>query len=158
VYISYDILYASDSCGAIGKTYRNTILPLLNTDHLFSVERIDPPRSEYRGFFASEPFNLADLIEPIPDGIYNRQFRCQESSWKWRLRNRTDNETFSCARTAPYAPRIGIPPEARALDPAWSSCRAWYGGLYDRESHTFREVLCLIKLTCRTSSQGIAAS
>jgi hypothetical protein len=79
-------------------------------------------------------FNLADLIEPIPDDIYNKQKRCQlssVSSYPWGLGHGGSN--FTCARTEPYAPIIGVPPEARELDPMWSSCEAWYGGLFDRE-------------------------
>lgn len=36
-----------------------------------------------------------------------------------------------CPRTSPYAPIIAVPPEVTTLDPAWASCSAWYGGLYD---------------------------
>lgn len=46
------------------------------------------------------------------------------------------NATFSCARTAPYAPILAVPGEVRALDSAWDGCEAWYGGLYDRELTT----------------------
>jgi len=156
IYISYDVLHAADSCGAVGKTYRNTILPLSNKDHLFSVERLDPYGSGVRGFFRTSSFNLMDLIEPIPDSIYDRQFRCKESSRDWYgsriILDQTDNATFSCPRTEPYAPIIEVPPEARALDPAWSSCRAWYGGLFDREFRTFRRMLCSTSLTCCISS------
>ena len=147
VYISYNVLHAADSCGAVGKTYRNTILPLSNTNHLFSVERLDPHGTWIRGTFATSSFNLMDFVEPIPDYIYNRQFRCKESRQDWDLSYHTPNATFSCARTESYAPIIEVPPEARALDPAWSSCRAWYGGLFDRELRAFLGMLCTTLLT-----------
>lgn len=130
MYISYDILHAANSCGAVGKTYRNTILPLSNTNHLFSLEPVVLYHGYGQGYHTSS-FNLADLIEPIPDSIYDRQARCKISSISWIVSGRIGN--FSCARTAPYAPIIGVPPEARALDPAWESCNGWYGGLFDRE-------------------------
>lgn len=152
MYISYDILHAANSCGAVGKTYRNTILPLLNTNHLFSLE----PIILYHGYghgYRTSSFDLADLNEPIPDTVYERQSRCLTSHISWLVHD-TD-QPFSCARTEPYAPIIGVPPEVRALDPEWESCNAWYGGLFDRES-LYLEQLILTILTL-FSSQGVAA-
>lgn len=137
MYISYDILYAANSCGAVGKTYRNTILPLLNSDHLFSLE---PIWAEWSTGFATSSFNLADLIEPVPESVYTRQDRCR-SSWKscWEAGSTAN---CSCPRTEPYKPIIGVPPEARALDPAWESCVGWYGGLFDRGSLRLDAATC----------------
>lgn len=131
VYISYDTLYAANSCGAIGKNYKNTILPLLDTNHLYSLEPFIPFRGLRSGYITSS-FNLADLIEPVADSVYDKQSRCRTSSNIWRVSSADKGGTFSCARTAPYAPIIGVPPEVRALDPAWEPCGAWYGGLFDR--------------------------
>lgn len=124
------MLHAADSCGAVGKTYRNTILPLLNTNHLFSLESDHPYHGYGKGYFTSS-FNIEDLNEPIADDVYNRQARCKGSSIRWLVEG--GREHFSCARTEPYAPIIGVPPEARALDPEWASCNGWYGGLFDRK-------------------------
>lgn len=139
IYISYDILHAGNSCGAVGKTYRNTILPLLNTNHLFSMEPIVAYHG-YRVGFDTKSFNITDLIEPVPDSIYNRQKRCKLSSLTC-MAGGWGCDGITCARTEPYAPIIGVPPEARALDPAWASCEAWYGGLFDRESMPTSEML-----------------
>ncbi|KAM0717518.1 hypothetical protein Q7P37_007370 [Cladosporium fusiforme] len=128
MYISYDILHAANSCGAVGKTYRNTVLPLLNTNHLFSLE----PVILYHGYgqgFRTSSFNLEDLVEPISDSVYEKQGRCQISHISHLVHGPPG--PFSCARTEPYAPIIGVPPEVRALDPEWVSCQAWYGGLFD---------------------------
>ena len=105
-------------------------MPLNNTNHLFSLHGT-PFRHDFESGYVTKSFNLADLIEPIPDEVYNRQSRCLMSSFAWQLTYGVGN--FSCPRTEPYAPIIGVPPEARALDPAWASCEAWYGGLFDRE-------------------------
>jgi hypothetical protein len=151
MYISYDILHAANSCGAVGKTYRNTILPLLNTNHLFSLE----PIVAYHGYgqgFRTSSFNLADLIEPIPDTIYEKQRRCGYSSISWINEGGYLNGTFSCARTEPYAPIIGVPPEARGLDSAWESCSAWYGGLFDRKYMYVRMILQVTLLIYLISS------
>jgi hypothetical protein len=158
MYISYDILHAANSCGAVGKTYRNTILPLVNTNHLFSLEPVLAYHGYAHGFITSS-FNLADLIEPIPDSIYNRQRRCKVSSISYVVGGIFGggvNGTFSCARTAPYAPIIGVPPEARGLDPAWESCSAWYGGLFDRECIHLQRILQVTLLIYPISSQGVA--
>jgi hypothetical protein len=151
MYISYDVLHAANSCGAVGKTYRNTILPLQNTNHLFSLEPIIAYHGYAQGFRTSS-FNLADLIEPIPDTIYEKQRRCGISSISWIVEGGQRNGTFSCARTEPYAPIIGVPPEARGLDPAWESCSAWYGGLFDREYMHVREILNVTLLIYHISS------
>jgi hypothetical protein len=114
--------------------YRNTIIPLLNTDHLFSLDSVNALGGYVVGFQTAS-FNFPDLVEPIPDSIYNRQARCVKSAVQWEapVGHSDHMAPFSCARTAPYAPIIAVPPEARALDPAWASCGAWYGGLFDRE-------------------------
>jgi len=133
IYISYDLLYASDSCGAVGKTFSNTILPLLDPNHLFSLEANIVELQMDVGYLTSS-FNFADLNEPVADSVYNRQSRCKVDYLSYIQSPGVGNfSSFSCRRYAPYAPIIGVPPEARALDPAWASCGAWYGGLFDRE-------------------------
>lgn len=84
--------------------------------------------------FKTVPFDYSDLIEPIPDSIYNKQLRCQTSYTDFiKAGELMRNATFSCARTAPYAPILAVPGEVRGLDAAWEGCEAWYGGLYDRK-------------------------
>ena len=155
MYISYDVLHAANSCGAVGKTYRNTILPLLNTNHLFSLESDIRYHGYGQGYFTSS-FNIEDLKEPIPDDVYNRQERCKYSSIDWLVH--VGRGYFSCARTEPYAPIIGVPPEARALDPEWASCSGWYGGLFDRECLRIgKNKLPMTLLTHCSSSQSVTA-
>lgn len=125
-------------------------MPLQNTNHLFSLE----PVVVYHGYghgYRTSSFNLGDLVEPIPNSIYNKQSRCgwaEISELNWY----GPGHSFSCARTEPYAPIIGVPPEARALDPEWASCNGWYGGLFDRECLHFEEEFWVTLLTYRFSS------
>ncbi|TKA79060.1 hypothetical protein B0A55_02519 [Friedmanniomyces simplex] len=148
IYISYHLLYASNSCGPIGPTIRNTIVPLTKSADLASIQW---NFLDFDHQWMTEPFNFTDLIEPVPQSIYNKQPSCavqavswvqdspgsvsglsQLGSWSgtgdawWSV---TSN--FDCPRTGPYRPIIAVPAEVRDLAPEWSSCTVWYGGLYD---------------------------
>lgn len=133
IYISYDKLYASDSCSGIGSTHYNTIIALTNTADLKSLSW---DGLEYVGaMYKTVSFTLDDLVKPIPDSVYNKMVRCQASAYAWKdgadhagVHFGTD---FTCDRTGPYAPIIAVPPQVTALDPNWAACTAWYGGLYD---------------------------
>jgi len=117
------------------------------------------PLRGYGQGYETLAFDLNDLIEPIPDSIYNRQHRCLVSQHEYAVSAYIgmgeSNGEFSCARTGPYAPIIGVPPEVRALDPAWESCGGWYGGLFDRKGPC--RSLYVLLLTSYFSSQGTAA-
>ncbi|KAK0272348.1 hypothetical protein LTR35_012931 [Friedmanniomyces endolithicus] len=140
LYISYDTLYASDSCHGIGRTIKNTIIPVASSD-LSSLAyqplanwAIGPGEwgnGELSYKYTSRPFNLTDLIEAIPDSIFNQLPFCQRELRGWKAAGFNESR-FTCSpRDAPYAPLIAIPTEVRGLDPAWASCTAWYGGLFD---------------------------
>lgn len=133
VYLSYAMLYASDSCGGIGPTFRNTIIPLTNTNDLSSLSYF-PGDQDLAPGYKTASFNLTDLIKPIPNSIYDKDPRCQSSSWMYEFGDDgvslngtrlVTTSTFSCTRTAPYAPIIAVPPDVLSLDPAWSACTAW---------------------------------
>ena len=131
VYVSYDKLYASDSCSGVGKTYYNTIIPLEHPDALSSMGIYTAPG---RGtLYSTMSFDYGDLKEPVPDSIYNKQPRCVQSSMIWFIGDTFDdlNGPFTCPRIGAYAPIIAAPAAVSDIDPAWSSCTAWYGGLYD---------------------------
>lgn len=83
-------------------------------------------------YFTTVPFDLNDLVEPIPESVYNKMPRCQESSYAWNLQGMAaQGLNFSCADLGPYAPVIAVPTGVQNLDPEWKSCTAFYGGLYD---------------------------
>ncbi|KAK0259924.1 hypothetical protein LTS16_022094 [Friedmanniomyces endolithicus] len=140
IYISYDTLYASNSCHGIGRTIKNTIVPVASSD-LSSLAyqplanwAIGPGQwgnGELSYKYISRSFNLTDLIEPIPDSIFNQLPFCQRELRGWKAAGFNESR-FTCSpRDAPYAPLIAIPTEVRGIDPAWASCTAWYGGLFD---------------------------
>ncbi|KAK5132497.1 hypothetical protein LTR08_009043 [Meristemomyces frigidus] len=73
IYISFDSLYASDSCSKIGTTFVNTIIPIINTADLRSLWGF----SYFNGLMATASFNMTDLFAThVPDDIYNSQPRC----------------------------------------------------------------------------------
>ncbi|KAK5714280.1 hypothetical protein LTR17_017286 [Elasticomyces elasticus] len=148
IYISYHLLYASDSCGPVGPTIRDTIVPLTSSADLASIQW------DFLNFdnqWMTESFNLTDLIEPIPQSVYNKQPICASQAVSWlrdspstasgisALRSFTGTgddwwsltSNFDCPRTGPYRPIIAMPAEVSDFAPEWSSCTVWYGGLYD---------------------------
>ncbi|KAI7284368.1 hypothetical protein KC345_g2323 [Hortaea werneckii] len=138
VYISYAKLYASNSCSGIGRTVRNTIIPLSSSAELSSLAYhvIDDSIGFRPGHwvggsweYVTKPFNYDDLQEPIPESIYNQMPACQVRSHAWVTADVGGN--FTCSPHVAYAPLIAIPTQVFDIDPAWASCTGWYGGLYD---------------------------
>ncbi|GAB7351855.1 hypothetical protein MBLNU459_g2412t2 [Dothideomycetes sp. NU459] len=110
VYISFDSLYASDSCNVIGPTYSNTIVAIANTADLSSLYGW----GYHNGLQLTTRFNLTDLyVTPVPDSIYESQPRCASSS-------------LSLAADV----NQGIM-EVRSLNPLWASCIGGINGVYD---------------------------
>lgn len=138
VYISYATLSASDSCSGVGQTIKHTIVPLRNSQDLSSLayQPIDGnigfrPGNWVGGSwkYATKPFNYKDLVEPIPNSVYNQMPACQVQSHAFNTAGIPGN--FTCSPRVAYAPLIALPSDVFALDPAWASCTAWYGGLFD---------------------------
>ncbi|KAK1823214.1 hypothetical protein LTR12_002287 [Friedmanniomyces endolithicus] len=138
VYISYATLYASDSCSGVGRTIRHTVVPLENSQDLSSLAY--QPIDDNIGFrpgnwvggswkYATKPFDYKDLAEPIPNSIYNQMPACQVQSHAFETAVIPGN--FTCSPRVAYALLIALPSDVFALDPAWASCTAWYGGLFD---------------------------
>ncbi|KAK5699498.1 hypothetical protein LTR97_005626 [Elasticomyces elasticus] len=148
IYISYHLLYASDSCGPVGPTIRDTIVPLISSADLASIQW---NFLDFDNQWMTESFNFTDLIEPIPQSVYNKQPICASQAVSWlrdspstasgisALRSFTGTgddwwsltSNFDCPRTGPYRPIIAMPAEVSGFAPEWSSCTVWYGGLYD---------------------------
>ncbi|KAK3648802.1 hypothetical protein LTR56_007242 [Elasticomyces elasticus] len=140
VYISYDTLYASNSCHGVGGTYKNTIIAVRPGD--FSSLAYQPlanwaigpgqwGNQELSYKYVNRPFDLNDLVEPVPDIVFNQLPFCQRELRGWKSAGFNES-SFTCSpRDAPYAPLLAIPTEVRNLDPAWASCSGWYGGLFD---------------------------
>ncbi|KAK3068237.1 hypothetical protein LTR53_014358 [Teratosphaeriaceae sp. CCFEE 6253] len=140
VYISYDMLYASNSCHGVGGTFKNTIIPV-RTEDLSSLAyqplanwAIGPGQwgnQQLSYKYINRPFNFTDLAEPVPDSVYNQLPWCQRELRGWTNAGFNASKFTCTPKDASYAPLIAVPTEVRNLDPAWASCTAWYGGLFD---------------------------
>lgn len=135
VYISYDVLYASDSCSGLGATYRNTIVPLSRSADLSSLVYVQY-QGENNFIYTTQAFNYDDLQEPIPDSVYQQLPSCarEYQSFSISYFGGSNTTAFTCERRGAYSPIIAIPTEVRNLNPAWKDCTVWYGGLYDPPS------------------------
>jgi hypothetical protein len=131
VYISFDSLWARNSCSKFGRTITNAIVPITKTEDMSSLYGYGALMG---GRQMSASFNFTDLYQdPVPDEIYERQPRCWLSSRAaqgGRYRP-LPSDYPGCARTAPYEPILVIPMEVRELDPEWASCRGGIEGVYD---------------------------
>lgn len=165
IYVSYKSLYASNSCSQVGRRYSNTIIPLANNKDLHSLayHQLDDmplgPGLSGSGVswdYEQQPFNLSDLIEPIPNSIYNQLPWCQSALGAYS-RAGFNTSSFVCSPHGPYAPLIAVPTEVRNLDPDWASCTAWYGGLYDPPK-ALQGVSVMATVTVPTVKQTTSAS
>ncbi|KAK5113080.1 hypothetical protein LTR62_003659 [Meristemomyces frigidus] len=140
IYISYDTLYASNSCSRVGRAFKNTIVPVSSASLSslayqalgdWAVRPGQWGNGDLPYQYVAMPFNFTDLTEPVPDSVFNQLPWCQRELRGWK--NAGNNESaFECTpRDAPYKPLIAVPLEVRNLDPTWASCTAWYGGLFD---------------------------
>jgi len=85
VYISYDKLYAGDSCSGIGQTYYNQIVALTDNSDLSSMAfyRAAPNALEAVAEWQTYPFDLNNLNVPasdLPESVYKLQPRCWSAS------------------------------------------------------------------------------
>ncbi|CAK3901637.1 Hypothetical predicted protein [Lecanosticta acicola] len=140
VYISFDRLYASDSCSVVGSTIYNTIVAITNSATLSSLYGW----ARYGGLQQTASFNFTDLyVTPVPQSIYASQPRCASSSNSINyscLRFGTTGGPlcasalggeFVCATSLPYQPVLAMPAEVRDLQPEWASCLGGLAGVYD---------------------------
>ena len=72
VYISYNSIYASDSCSGVGTALGRTILALPQSSVLSSVWADYPDDTAPQTAF----FNFTDLNTPVPRSIFDRQPQC----------------------------------------------------------------------------------
>ncbi|KAF2229310.1 hypothetical protein EV356DRAFT_456101, partial [Viridothelium virens] len=130
LYVSFENVYASDSCGAVGSTHAKAIVALPTSAELSSVWAENRPFSWIEH---TASFNVTDLNPPVPLSIYSRQPWCGIYSASQQVgyavdggcNNQTDTEkcTPVCPMTRPYNPIIVLPEGVlNSLDPAWGSC------------------------------------
>lgn len=122
-YISYDTLYATNSCGRVGGTYTNGLVPVASSD-VYSV-------SGYHFFMthAAYPFRFQDLIPPVPASAYLCQPNCDNSESPLgdgdELNGVLGGGLGFCSTIIDekYRPWLAVPPQMRALDPDFEN---WY--------------------------------
>lgn len=120
-YISYDTLYATNSCGRVGGTYADGLVTVASSD-VYSV-------SGYHFFLthAAYSFNFADLDSPVPASAYLAQANCDNSGSPLgdgdMLNGAPGGELGFCATIIDqeFKPWLAVPPQMRALDPQWES-------------------------------------
>lgn len=118
VAISFDTVYASNSCGRVGSGHAGSILilPPQSVSTVYGLAYI--PAGVPGG---ASVFNFNDLNGPVPVDAYERQVSCVENG--------------GCPTIYPeYTPTIAIPNQVRSMDPAWASCYPDFRGIYDPPS------------------------
>ncbi|KAK4951406.1 hypothetical protein LTR10_010380 [Elasticomyces elasticus] len=135
-YFSYVGASARNSCGQVGKTHRSGVVAVPSSD-VYSVSGY-----HYDWEAAAHSFNFADLNPPVPASAFFMQQWCEESDgyganlslYNYRV-NGVGRLAGLCQEQViydgSYNPMIALPPQFRALDPAWSQCLLQLGGLYD---------------------------
>lgn len=130
VYVSFDSLYARDSCSAFGKTYYDEIVAITDTATLSSIYGW----GYINGIGSPASFNFTDLyVSPVPDKIYESQPRCASSLFMTRAKGPRPSG-WTCPRIFPYEPILAIPAEVRHIDPGWEYCNGSINGVYDPPS------------------------
>jgi len=129
IYLSYDILSAENNCGQVGANFTSGILPIPLNETLSSFGY----RRRYHSQMPTMSFNFADLNEPLPLSIYQKQFDCGY------------NATETCPIVIPgnYNPSVVLPRAVRSLDPLWADCANDWIGVFD-PPHALQTVEVLI--------------
>ncbi|KAI9658364.1 MAG: hypothetical protein M1821_002497 [Bathelium mastoideum] len=135
VYVSFASLYAGNSCSRIGTSFTNTIIPISDLNELSSIW------VDFEQGVGTASFNTADLNEPVPQSIFDRQPWCAaysqtffSSRERYGCGSNRWNTSCSplCPRSRPYEPIIVLPKDVlRSLDPAWAACNLELRGAYD---------------------------
>lgn len=116
-YISFDTLYATNSCGRVGGTYSNGLVPVPSSD-VYSVSGY-----HFQMTHAAYPFRFADLTGPVPASAYLCQANCDDSGSPLgdgdSLNGEPPGKLGFCATIIDekFRPRLAVPPQMRALDP-----------------------------------------
>lgn len=132
LYIRFHEVYASDSCKGIGPTVRDTVVPITDTAELSSRYVTltarggagNAPLAPVTTVVA--PFNVSDLVPPVPYSIYTKQDWCQTSIWDEQVKAAYEGDMTTmptCATTDPYKPILYLPSEILLqMNPLWADC------------------------------------
>ena len=110
VYLSYEGVSAIDGCGKpLGRSYPGAVLSLSPND----VTSIDMPH------YPASTFNFANLNKPYPPEVL------------WQMCWPAPIDHCELGPDDTYNPKLVVPKEVRALDPAWKNCDLDWLGSYD---------------------------
>ncbi|KAK5705623.1 hypothetical protein LTR17_021527 [Elasticomyces elasticus] len=139
-YISYQTAYAMNTCGQLGKAYTAGVVPVASSN-IYSMHL-----HQYFLYNYAYSFNFADLNHPVPASAYFGMPNCAESDPRFigelaRPNMLNGHYIQGMCPDVPdsnhtiwdelYQPVLAVPPEMRALDPAWSNCMLALDGLWD---------------------------
>jgi hypothetical protein len=122
-YISYDTLYATNSCGRVGGTYSNGLVTVASSD-VYSVSGY-----HFMTNHAAYSFNFADLAGPVPASAYLCQATCGDSGSPLGdgdvLNGLYAGRLGFCSTMIDdtFRPRLAVPPQMRHIDPQFEN---WY--------------------------------
>ncbi|TKA77572.1 hypothetical protein B0A49_02826 [Cryomyces minteri] len=106
-YISFETAYARDECmRTIGKQHPGALLSLPSSA-VYSM-------CDYLPY----SFHFADLNSPVPWAAYSGMTECMLGGDCYTIYD-------------DYRPLLWVPETIRDMDPAWASCKPYWGGLYD---------------------------
>lgn len=130
-YISYNTLYATNSCGRVGGTYSNGLVTVASSDvYSLSGYHFYMNRDHYS-------FNFGDLSAPVPASAYLAQATCDNSGSPLSdgdMLNGVYGGALGFCSTIideAYKPWIAVPPQMRAIDPQFKDCLLGLDALYD---------------------------
>ena len=118
-YLSIKSIIATDTCGIVGHTYSDVVLPLTEGEISTIGLRLDEDDLRTR---VTESLNVSVLAEPIPASTWIAQYKCwpilcddlsDPGCWNW--------DCHAIVNTL-YEPVLVIPPSVKSLDPAWADC------------------------------------
>ena len=143
-YLAFDVMSATKACGYAGGVSgqlgtTDTLATTVYVGSTYNDGYIELPSTDlYSGcgysYFYDEigySFNFADLNQPVPASAYFCQPACFEDlsypesliAFGDTLNGQAANPGFcSLIIDSFYKPQLLVPPQARTLDPAWSTC------------------------------------
>jgi len=150
-YISLETIYATNECGQVGKGHAGTVVPIASSD-IYSVGF--GCQDDCCGVLPTQ-FNFADLSS-VPAVAWNERKGCSGGApndvisslfggFPPEFRTAFDLDGLKYTAwlngeqvdecdvilDAGYAPALAVPPQIRAIDPAWATCLLDLQGLYD---------------------------
>jgi hypothetical protein len=110
LYIRFTSLHAYGACGLIGTMMTEGVVTMATSD-LYSMRRGVPI-----------PYNLADLIPPVPFSAWDGQWMCRLGAFDPNCQTVIQDQ---------FRPMVAVPGQVLGMQPGWSSCLQWSQGTWD---------------------------